>query len=44
MAGLQGYGLEIVEQVPLIAEPVPDRKQYMETKRQKMGHLLPETE
>lgn len=44
MAGLQGYGLEIVEQVPLIAGPEENRKHYMETKREKMGHLLPETE
>lgn len=42
MAGLQGYGLEIVEQVPLIAEPMEPRGKYLETKRDKMGHILPE--
>lgn len=42
MAGLQGYGLEIVEQVPVIAEPSAPREKYLETKRSKMGHLLPE--
>lgn len=44
MAGLQGYGLEIVEQVPLIAEDVEERKRYLETKRDKLGHLLPTEE
>lgn len=42
MAGLQGYGLEIVEQVPLIAEASQPRERYMDTKREKLGHLLPE--
>lgn len=42
MAGLQGYGLEIVEQVPLIAEAIEPREKYLETKREKLGHLLPE--
>lgn len=42
MAGLTGYGLEIVEQVPLIAESIEPREKYLETKREKMGHLLPE--
>ncbi len=41
MAGLTGYGLEIVEQVPLIAEPLEPRDRYMHTKRDKMGHMLP---
>ncbi len=38
--GLQGYGLEIVEQVPLLVEPGPHNQQYLATKRDKMGHLL----
>lgn len=42
MAGLNGYGLEIVEQVPLIAEALGPRERYLDTKRDKMGHLLPE--
>lgn len=41
MAGLQGYGLEIVEQVPLVASELEERKRYLETKRDKLGHLLP---
>lgn len=42
MAGLNGYGLEIVEQVPLIAQAMGPRERYLGTKRDKMGHLLPE--
>jgi 3,4-dihydroxy 2-butanone 4-phosphate synthase/GTP cyclohydrolase II len=41
VSGLQGYGLEIVEHVPLIATPVHERERYMDTKREKMGHMLP---
>lgn len=41
VSGLQGYGLEIVDHVPLIARPVEEREKYLETKRDKMGHLLP---
>jgi 3,4-dihydroxy 2-butanone 4-phosphate synthase / GTP cyclohydrolase II len=40
-AGLQGYGLEIVEYVPIIAEADEHREKYMATKRDKMNHLLP---
>ena len=42
VAGLQGYGLEIVEHVPIIAPTNPSREKYMETKRAKMAHMLPE--
>lgn len=41
VAGLTGYGLEIVEHVPLIAEPSDARKRYLETKRDKLGHWMP---
>ena len=41
VSGLQGYGLEIVEHVPLIASPVMERERYLETKREKLGHLIP---
>lgn len=40
-AGLQGYGLEIVEYVSIIAEPDEHREKYMATKRDKMDHMLP---
>lgn len=42
VSGLQGYGLEIVEHVPLIANSVSTRETYLKTKRDKLGHLLPE--
>lgn len=38
--GLQGYGLEIVERVPLEIDPTPYNHRYLETKRDKLGHLL----
>jgi 3,4-dihydroxy 2-butanone 4-phosphate synthase/GTP cyclohydrolase II len=41
VSGLQGYGLEIVEHVPLLAEPCDARKKYLETKKSKLGHILP---
>lgn len=42
VSGLQGYGLEIVEHVPLITAESAPRAKYLSTKRDKMGHLLPE--
>ena len=38
--GLDGYGLEIVERVPLETKPNPFNRAYLETKRSKLGHLL----
>jgi 3,4-dihydroxy 2-butanone 4-phosphate synthase/GTP cyclohydrolase II len=38
--GLEGYGLEIVEVVPLKMKPNRHNKKYLETKRVKMGHIL----
>ena len=38
--GLDGYGLEIVERVPLQTKPNPFNRAYLETKRSKLGHLL----
>ncbi|MDT8317902.1 MAG: bifunctional 3,4-dihydroxy-2-butanone-4-phosphate synthase/GTP cyclohydrolase II [bacterium] len=38
--GLEGYGLEIVERVPLQMSPTKDNVKYLETKRRKMGHLF----
>jgi 3,4-dihydroxy 2-butanone 4-phosphate synthase / GTP cyclohydrolase II len=36
------WDLKVVEQVPIIAPPLKQREHYMATKRDKMGHLLPE--
>ncbi len=38
--GLEGYGLEIVERVPLQSVPNPENIAYLRTKQQRMGHLL----
>jgi 3,4-dihydroxy 2-butanone 4-phosphate synthase/GTP cyclohydrolase II len=40
LVGLDGYGLEIVERVPLIASRTDENRGYLETKRDKLGHLL----
>jgi 3,4-dihydroxy 2-butanone 4-phosphate synthase / GTP cyclohydrolase II len=39
-AGLEGYGLEIVERVSLEATPNPENIRYLQAKKEKMGHLL----
>jgi len=39
-AGLEGYGLEIIENIPLEIEPNKHNRFYLETKRDKMGHFL----
>jgi 3,4-dihydroxy 2-butanone 4-phosphate synthase/GTP cyclohydrolase II len=39
---IHGHGLEIVEQVPIIAPDEADRRRYMAAKRDKMGHKLPD--
>lgn len=39
-AGLMGYGLEITETIPLEIPSNPHNKRYLETKRDKMGHIL----
>ncbi|MFC1919009.1 bifunctional 3,4-dihydroxy-2-butanone-4-phosphate synthase/GTP cyclohydrolase II [Chloroflexota bacterium] len=38
--GFEGYGLEVVEQVPILASPNPYNINYLKTKQRKMGHLL----
>ena len=39
-AGLEGYGLTIVENVPIVIEPNPFNEKYLETKETIMGHTL----
>jgi 3,4-dihydroxy 2-butanone 4-phosphate synthase/GTP cyclohydrolase II len=38
--GLIGYGLEIVERIPLEIPPNEVNKRYLKTKKEKMGHIL----
>ncbi len=40
IVGLEGYGLKVVEQLPISVEPNPHNERYLETKKSKMGHLL----
>lgn len=40
VVGLHGYGLEIVERLPIVAPATPENSHYLETKRVKLGHLL----
>jgi 3,4-dihydroxy 2-butanone 4-phosphate synthase/GTP cyclohydrolase II len=43
IAGLKGYGLDMIDRVPLIIEATPYNSHYLETKAQKLGHLLIQT-
>jgi 3,4-dihydroxy 2-butanone 4-phosphate synthase / GTP cyclohydrolase II len=40
LVGLEGYGLQIVERVPLLADPTRENRGYLQVKRDKLGHLL----
>lgn len=42
-AALTGYGLEIVERVPIVMEPKEENKHYLRTKKEKLGHLFEKT-
>jgi 3,4-dihydroxy 2-butanone 4-phosphate synthase/GTP cyclohydrolase II len=40
VVGIDGYGLVIDERVPIVIEPGEYNKHYLDTKREKMGHLI----
>ena len=40
VVGLDGYGLEIIEQIPIKVAPNKHNQKYLNTKRDKMGHLI----
>lgn len=42
VAQLRGFGLDVVEQVPLLVGVGPNNHQYLETKRDRMGHVIAE--
>jgi 3,4-dihydroxy 2-butanone 4-phosphate synthase/GTP cyclohydrolase II len=44
IAGLAGYGLEVLDQVPLATQPNSQNLKYLRTKRDKLGHTLEEFE
>jgi len=38
--GLEGYGLKVVERIPIVIPPHKDNEKYLKTKKEKLGHLL----
>ncbi|MEP6909033.1 MAG: bifunctional 3,4-dihydroxy-2-butanone-4-phosphate synthase/GTP cyclohydrolase II [Actinomycetota bacterium] len=40
LTGIEGFGLTVVEQVPIETEPTEENRRYLETKREKLGHRL----
>jgi len=40
ITGIEGYGLEVVEQLPIETDPTPQNARYLATKRDKLGHKL----
>ncbi|MDG9423096.1 bifunctional 3,4-dihydroxy-2-butanone-4-phosphate synthase/GTP cyclohydrolase II, partial [Streptococcus pneumoniae] len=42
VAQLRSFGLDVVEQVPLLVGVGPNNHQYLETKRDRMGHVIDE--
>ena len=43
IVGIEGYGLEVVERVPIVVPACPENERYLNTKRDKLGHLFETT-
>jgi 3,4-dihydroxy 2-butanone 4-phosphate synthase/GTP cyclohydrolase II len=41
LVGLEGYGLEITERLPIVPPATDENRSYLDAKRDKLGHLLP---
>ena len=40
IVGLEGYGLEVIERIPLETEPTCSNMRYLRTKKEKLGHMF----
>jgi len=40
IVGLEGYGLQVVERLPVVMPPHPARAKYLQTKKDKLGHIF----
>ena len=40
LVGIDGYGLRIVERVPLLIEPTDENRDYLAAKRDQLGHII----
>ncbi len=40
IAGIEGFGLRVVEQVPIVVDANDENRRYLDTKRDKLGHKL----
>lgn len=40
IVGLEGYGLKVVERIPIVVKPGPENVKYIVTKRDRLGHLM----
>jgi 3,4-dihydroxy 2-butanone 4-phosphate synthase / GTP cyclohydrolase II len=38
--GLEGYGLQVTDQIPIVHQPNPHNERYLQTKQERMGHAL----
>ncbi|MDI6851113.1 MAG: bifunctional 3,4-dihydroxy-2-butanone-4-phosphate synthase/GTP cyclohydrolase II [bacterium] len=44
IVGLEGFGLKVVERVPIVVSPRPENLRYLKVKKEKLGHLFDESD